>query len=226
MRKSIWFWLSFVVAILLAVYFATRIIMVTMGNGAASRVKSISISADSSTKNLSNLGAVVAIAPGANTFKVDLDNINARLGTVPDIKESAIRRMPNGNLSIKVKLHRAIALWTDGQNLFPLSADGTIIKRVVPEKPDGTIVFRGSLPSDISEISKVAHNMASDINYIEWIEDRRWNLYTTGNITVLLPEIDPYSAVTQLMMLHQNHNILAKKITVLDMRDPARILVK
>lgn len=226
MRKSIWFWLSFIVALVLAVYFATRIIMVTMGNGPVSRVKSISISSDSNTKNLSNLGAVVAIAPGTNTFKTDLDNINARLGGVPDIKESAIRRMPNGNLSIKVKLHRAIALWTDGQNLFPLSADGTIVKRVVTEKPDGTVVFRGPLPSDISEMTKVAHNMASDLNYIEWIEDRRWNLYTNGDITVLLPENDPYSAVTQLMMLNKNHNILSKKITILDMRDPARILVK
>ena len=42
----------------------------------------------------------------------------------------------------------------------------------------------------------------------------------------MLPETDPTSAIARLKVLDKNHQILSKDITVLDMRDDARILVK
>lgn len=226
MKKSLWFWLSFVVAVLLAIYFATRIIMVSMGHGAPARIKSVSISSDISGKNLSALAPAVGIAPGTLTYQVNLDDINARISGVVDVRKSAVRRMPNGNLNIRVQLHRAVALWSDGTNFYPLSADGTIVRRPLDSRPENTVVFRGPLPADISQIAKLAHGMTEYLDYLEWIEDRRWNLHTHDNIIVMLPEEDPYSAISSLMILDKNHKILSKKISVLDMRDPARILVK
>lgn len=226
MRKSIWFWLSFVVALIMAVYFSTRIIMTCLGHGPVARIKTISISADTTNKNLSALAAATGIAPGTDTYSVQLDAINARLTSIPDVKTSAVRRLPNGNLTIHVKLHQAVALWTDGDVYFPLSADGTIVRRPIDTRPAGTVVFRGPLPHDITEMAKVAHNMSDQIDYIEWIENRRWNIHTPGEITIMLPEIDPYAAISTLMILDKNHGILSKKIQILDMRDPARILVK
>ncbi|MBN1324751.1 MAG: cell division protein FtsQ/DivIB [Alphaproteobacteria bacterium] len=226
MKKTFWFWLYFVVAIILAVYFATRIIMTSLGHGSVSTVKTISISADSHNKNLSKLAAVAGIAPGTNVYSLNLDEINARISTVPDIKYSAVRRLPNGNLAIKVKLHKAVAIWTDGKNLFPLSSDGTIVKRPLEQRPPNTIVFSGILPPDINEIVKTTLGMAKDIDYMEWIENRRWNIHTTNNISILLPEEDPCAAISALMVLNKNNKILSKKIKTLDMRDPARIIIK
>ena len=87
-------------------------------------------------------------------------------------------------------------------------------------------MFRGKLPDAIDEITKSAQRLAGDVDYMEWIEDRRWNLHTTGGITVMLPEKDPFSAIGTLVILNNNHNILTRNIHVLDMRDSARILVK
>ena len=47
MKRSIWFWVCFVVAIFMAIYFATRIIMVGMGRGKLAQVHNISIVTDS-----------------------------------------------------------------------------------------------------------------------------------------------------------------------------------
>lgn len=226
MKRSIWFWLYFVIAIILAVYFATRIVMTYMNRGEIAHVRRISISADGPKKDLTSVATAAAVAPGTNAFRISLDTINARVSAVPGVRNCAIRRTPNGNLSVRVELYQAIAQWTDGINFFPLSADGTIINRPTDARPSGTVVFRGELPPDISEITNTAQSMINNLDYIEWIEGRRWNIHTNTGITVMLPENNPTDAIASLLVLDKNHGILSKQITVIDMRDSARILVK
>ena len=226
MKRSFGFWLYFGLAIVLAVYFSVRIIMVFLGHGNVARIRNISISADVPDKDLSALAAAAATAPGAHTYSVSLDEVNTRVATVPGVYKSAVRRMPNGNLAVRVKLYRAVALWSDGENFFPLSADGTIVQRPSDARAEGTILFRGNVPNDITEITNAAHGLINDVDYLEWIEGRRWNLYTSSGITVMLPEENPTAAIGALGIMNKNHQILSKKLDVIDMRDPARILVK
>lgn len=226
MKRSIWFWLYFIVAIILAIYFSVRIIMTGTGHGALSRVRNISISADIKNKDLSALAAAASVAPGTNSYSIDLTAMNQRIASTPGVRESAVRRMPNGNLSVRVSLHRAVALWTDGENYFPLSADGTIVNQPTATRNISNVVFRGPVPNDLAEITRVSHNLVGDLDYLEWVENRRWNLHTLGGITVMLPESDPISAINTLITLNNNHQILHKKLTIIDMRDTARILVQ
>lgn len=226
MKRSIWFWLCFIITIVLAIYFSVRIVMTGLGYTQISHVHNISISADQNDKDLSALAAAATIAPNTNTYSLNLENINSRISSVPGVKHSAVRRMPNGNISIRVSLHQAVALWTDGEYYYPLSADGTIVNRPSETRTSGDIVFRGRVPSDIREITQITQNLVGDIDYLEWIEDRRWNLHTTGGITVMLPQGDATTAIGTLINLNKQHQILHKDITTLDMRDSARILVK
>ena len=226
MKKSLWFWLCFCVAIIFAIYFSVRIVMTGMGRGTNAYVTNISISADQSDKDLSAIVAAATIAPNTRTYSIDLDMLNERVSKVPGVKKSAVRRMPNGNISVRVALHRAVALWTDGQNFFPLSADGTIVNKPTDVRDASHVVFRGKLPNDITQITNVAHNLVGDLDYMEWIENRRWNMYTNGGITIMLPEENPLAAIGTLISLNNNHNILDKDIKLIDMRDSARILVK
>lgn len=226
MKRSIWFWLSFVIAVILAIYFSVRTIMTTTGRTSISHVRNISISADTKDTDLTALAAAASVAPGTNSYSINLRNLNARIGSVPGVHKSAVRRMPNGNISVRASLYRAVALWTDGENFFPLSADGTIVNTPRDTRDTGNVVFRGPLPSDITKITNAAHNLIGELDYLEWIENRRWNLYTNGGIMVMLPENDPISAIGTLITLNKNNKILHKDIHVIDMRDNARILVK
>ncbi len=226
MKRSIWFWLYFVVTVILAVYFATRVIMTYMGRGEIAHVRSIVISADTANKDLTPIATAAAVAPGTNAFKTDLNQINERVRAVPGVRNSAVRRTPNGNLVVRVELYRAVAQWTDGTHYFPLSADGTIVNRPSAAAVPGTVTFRGTVPDDISNITSAAHGMIEYLDYIEWVEGRRWNIHTTGGITVMLPENNPDAAIAGLMVLNKNHGILSKDLTMIDMRDDARILVK
>ena len=226
MKRNLWFWLYFVAAILLAIYFATRIIMTFMGYGPISTVRNVSISADTNNKDLTQMVAATGISPGTHAYSVNLDLINERLLQTPGVRESAVRRLPNGNLSVRVHLYRAVAGWTDGTYYYPLSADGTVVNKPSEERKPGVVIFRGPVPDDISEITKAAPNLIDDLDYMEWIDNRRWNIMTNDGLMVMLPEEDPVSAIGSLIVLNKNHNILSKKIRTIDMRDSARILVK
>ncbi len=226
MKRSIWFWLYFIVAILLAIYFATRIVMICTGHGTLSYVRTMSITADIPNKDLTPVVTAAAVAPGTRAFGETLNAINARIAATPGIKNAATRRLANGNLAIHVQLHQAVAQWTDGNQYFPLSADGTIVNKPSDNRTPNTVVFRGPVPNDISGITTTAQNMVSDIDYLEFIENRRWNLHTIDGITIMLPEQNPDAAIASLMVLDKNHNILSKDLDIIDMRDSARILVK
>lgn len=226
MKRNLWFWLYFVAAILLAIYFATRVIMTFMGYGPISTVRNISISADTKNKDLTQMVAATGVSPGTHTYSVNLELINERLLNTPGVRESSVRRMPNGNLSVRVKLYRAVAGWTDGTYYYPLSADGTVVNNPSEEKKPGVVMFRGPVPNDITDITKAATNLIGELDYIEWIDDRRWNIVTTNDITVMLPEENPDAAIASLVVLNNKHKILSKNIKTIDMRDNARILVK
>ena len=226
MKRSIWFWLYFVIAIILGVYFATRIFMVSTGHGPLSYVRSLSISADIPNKDLTPVAAAAAVAPGTRAYGATLDAINSRIASTPGVKNAATRRLANGNLTVRVQLYQAVAQWTDGEQYYPLSADGTIVNNPTTTRNPNTVVFRGEVPNDISEITNTAHNLVGDLDYLEFIENRRWNLHTTGGITIMLPEKNPENAVASLITLNKNHQILSKDIKLIDMRDSSRILVK
>ena len=226
MKRSFMFWVYFVVAIILGTYFATRIIMIQIGNGKLAMIHNISISADSNNHDLSAVEIAAKSGLGAPTRSRDLTILNNRIRAVPGVRNVATRRMPNGTLRIRLEMHKRVAQWTDGVAFYPLAADGTMVAIPSETRDDGAIVFRGALPDDISDITNTAQPMAHVIDYMEWIENRRWNIITTNGITIMLPESNPGASVREIMALNERQNIVGRDIKTIDMRDTARILVK
>ncbi|MBR2286471.1 MAG: cell division protein FtsQ/DivIB [Alphaproteobacteria bacterium] len=226
MKRSIMFWVYFIVAIVLGIYLTTRIIMNGMGYGRGAIIHNVSITADSSDADLTTIQTVAASGLGTRTGALNLETLNNRIRSVPGVRNAATRRMPNGTLSIDIELHRAVAQWYDGVAYFPLSADGTWVNIPSDTRDAGAIVFRGALPDNISDITDATKSLADKIDYIEWIENRRWNIVTNDGITIMLPESNPVAAVRGLISLNENQHILNRELKVIDMRDNARILVK
>ena len=197
-----------------------------MGHGNLARLHKTSIIADVENKDMTALSAAAALSTNTPLY-TNLDDINARISAVPGVKYSAVRRLPNGNLVIHVSYHHLIAAYTDGESYYPISDDGTKIENPSDTRPESAGLFRGQIPTTkVAEITTAANDMLADIDYVEWIENRRLDIHTTGGITIQLPEDDFAHAIARLIDINKNHNILGRDIQVIDMRDPARILVR
>lgn len=229
MKKTIFFWLYFGMSIILAVYFSTRIITSQMGRGPISQVKTVYISSNDKETDMKPLEMAVGIPQGTDLRSVDLNQINNRMLKVPGVKHSATRRMPNGDIIIKTEQHHAVALFYDGIYYYPLSKDKTKIETPSETRDEDSIVFRGNLeemPDDLTEIIKTVSVLSKHIDYMDYIEARRWNLHTKNGITIYLPENNPATAINKINRLNLAHKLLSRKLEIIDLRNDARILVK
>lgn len=248
--------------------------MARMGYGPTAIIRTANITPSEASDRIK---LAIGDLSGTHTYTKKLAHINENLKQkMPTIEKSAVRRLPNGNLAIKVNFYKAVAEITNGVYYYPLSDKGECIETPSETRGAGTVVFRGEcktectekpkencegkkskecepkilvlpnnnkseisekcqpntavlrgrVPNEIGEITKAAHNLIGDLDYLEWIDGRRWNLVTLGGITIMLPENDPISAIGNIVMLDKKHNILSKDIKVIDMRDDTRILVK
>lgn len=216
-------------SIILAVYFSTRIITSQMGRGPISHVKTVYISSTDKETDMKPLEMAVGIPGGTDLRSVDLNQINNRMLKVPGVKHSATRRMPNGDIIIQTEQHHAVALFYDGIYYYPLSEDKTKIETPSETRDEDSIVFRGNLeemPDDLTEIIKTVSVLSKHIDYMDYIEARRWNLHTKNGIIIYLPENNPATAINKINRLNQTHKLLSRKLEIIDLRNDARILVK
>lgn len=226
MKKSLFFWLYFVASIILAIYFASRIIMNLMGRGPVSHVNNIQIISDSKEFDPTPIKMAIGITRGTNVRSLDLNSINRHIMAIPGTEKSATRLLPNGNLIIKIKKYNIVATLYDGLSYYPLSANGKKIDTPLEQRNENTLVFQGDLPDDLTEIINNVSVLSNDIDYLAMVESRRWNIYTKNGIVIYLPEDNPSVAINKINMLNQTHKLLSRNIGIIDMRDTARILVQ
>ena len=228
MKKSILFWLTFALALLIALYFAVRISMTIMGMGTVSRSSSISVKSDFGTAMADEVAATMQLPVGRSVYTIDMEKLLEKMSNLPDIKDAGIRRTPSGKILVRVTARKIVASWTDGTNFYPLAADGQPIGRMLDARPKNTFVFTGVLPTDLGPITEALRTNArisKNLDHIEWIEGRRWNLYTFSGTKIMLPENKVDAALGKLAHLQKQNNILDRSLSVIDMRDPDRTLV-
>lgn len=226
MKKSFWFWLTFALALLMAIYLAVRVSVILMGQGGTiSDIKKISVY--SSNGKVSDIVSRLNITPG--TKHVDLGEALNRVISDPDVANAGVRRTPNGEIKVRVKMRVVVASWTDGENYYPLDNTGAPINRPSPDRPENTLVFAGTVPNDITDVLetlKHAPGLFYRIDRIEFIEDRRWDVFLLNGIRIMLPEENFAEAIKKIEKMNKQNMILDRQIKLLDFRDIARPLIK
>jgi cell division protein FtsQ len=229
MKQKLLFWLALLAAVLFATYFSVRVVMTLGGGGRVFDIRRVSVFTDSGKIDRAQILGALGVQPGTASFSTDLDGLLARVMTVPELESAAVRRLGNGNLSVRLKVRTAVATWTDGANFYPVAANGVIINRPESERPENSAVFRGNLPDDISEIVRSlnrAPKIQDGMDYAEWIENRRWNLVMLDGKIIKLPESGMDEALESASALNKKTEILSREITELDLRDKERTIVK
>ena len=146
----------------------------------------------------------------------------------PIIEHVSVKDNKNGTLEVWIKHKKIIGVWTDGGKFYPLLENGRRLNAPYPDGariPASFLYFRGHLPENISDITGAVlsdPDLAKKTAYLEYIENRRWNIRLKNGGLILLPEQNVRAAVLQTRLL----GVLGKTFDTLDLRDPKRALVK
>lgn len=176
----------------------------------------------------------LGVKRGDNMLKLDIYNLKKSMEQLPWIKQVDIERnfFPN-ILNIKIEEKHVVAIWQLQEKFYPIDEEGKIIKAPFRTREPILLIVGAGAPDNLKELITVMKNNNPDylnrIKVANFISNRRWNLILDdiiSGITIKLPEENLEQAWKKLIDLNESKGILKRKLTIIDLRLPHKIVVK
>ncbi|MDR0319418.1 MAG: cell division protein FtsQ/DivIB [Rickettsiales bacterium] len=223
--NKILFWAAAFLVLILGLYAGARTITTFSGIDGASAIKQVLIVPAPKLVPQSKIMVALGVSANSPIYEYNIKEMRANLLKIPEISDAAIKREPGGKMYVIISEKAAVAVWFDGKEHYPLSASGGVMEKRIDRVPQGSVVFSGGKPKDPAGVIKVLNkfpDVRRRMKTIEQVEGRRWNIYSKSGAKIMLPEGDLAAALARLDSL----GVMDKKAALIDLRDPARILVK
>lgn len=158
-----------------------------------------------------------------SSWTLDLDAARASAEAL-DAVESAKVKINGGELVVQITERTPALVWRTDKGLALVDASGHRVAGLASreDRPDLPLVAgEGAAVAapEALEILQAAAPLSARIRGLIRQGDRRWDLVLDRGQTVLLPAIDPVSAIERLLALDQSGNLLARDLTAIDLRD-------
>lgn len=182
--------------------------------------------------NFADLQQVINLDRSNSILAVDLNQLQQNIQTLPWVQKAEIKRsfFPN-LLQIKLTEKDVLALWQYGNKFYPVDTNGNLIEAdFTPHKPILVIVGRNA-PEKINELLQITSTnpeLNRRIKAAILHSGRRWDV-VFDNIekgTVLkLPEKHLAEAWKKFVKIENQHGILKRKLTFIDLRYDNKVIV-
>jgi cell division protein FtsQ len=166
-----------------------------------------------------------------SSFHLDLDDVRRRIESIDAIKKASLFVRAGGVLEVVIEERIPAVIWRGSKQLEILDENGILVgyianRSVRPDLP--LIAGEGVAPHiyEALELLAAAGPVAERVRGLIRVGERRWDLVLDRGQRVLLPENDPISAVEYVMALQAAQNVLSRDITVMDMRDTRRPILR
>jgi len=161
---------------------------------------------------------------------IDIDAVRERLEDLPWIVKAGVERQFPDQLIVSVTEAEPMALWQRNQKLFLVSRDGDVIETANIAKYSSLLIVVGEdAPKQaqaLFDILAQTPELRPHVTAAVLVGKRRWNIRMDNDIDVKLPEDGAAAAWKRFAELNQQNDLLSKDITVVDMRQPDRVVVR
>lgn len=162
-----------------------------------------------------------------SSFQLDLPAIRAQVERIDAVARAEVRVRPGGILQIDVTERSPAMVWRTPEGLFLVDGTGHRIAGLTAReaRPDLPLVAGEGAERAIPEalaIFKAAQPVEARLRGLERVGRRRWDLILDRDQVIRLPEAGAVEAVERVMALDQVEDLLARDVTVVDMRNPRR----
>lgn len=177
--------------------------------------------------------AALNLSRNDNILSLDLTDLKQRLEQLPWVRKADLRRsyLPN-ILQISLKERIVSSIWQLDSHFHPIDTEGNVINAPYrPTSPKLLIIGKGA-PEHITELLNSItddKNVYDRIKVANFISERRWNIILDDvehGITIKLPEKNVAAAWKKLLKLNQTEGLFKRKLTIIDLRLPDKVIVK
>jgi cell division protein FtsQ len=172
----------------------------------------------------------VEIKAGDPLFAFDPENQKQKLEELQWIKAAHVERRLPDTVYIRLQEHTPLALWQKNRQLHLLNEEGQVIEtRKLARFKDLMIVMGEDAPAKAPELMatlRAEPELAGLIASARRVDGRRWDLVTSRNVVIRLPESDLGLSLRRLADAQRADQILNKDITAVDLREADRIVFR
>lgn len=172
----------------------------------------------------------LAVARGTPLLTVDPEAARQRIEALPWVKTAVVERQLPDTLFVRLTERTPLALWQKDGVFALVDADGHVLTRNdLSRFRDLPIVIGDGAPQAAHTILGVLMaepDIYKRIEALTYVGERRWDVRLSGGIQVQLPENDPGRAWARLAETDKREQLLARDISVVDLRLPDRLVVR
>ena len=174
---------------------------------------------------------VASVRLPTSSLDLDVGNLRSKIESLPGVSNAAVRVGSGGVLRIDLTERVPAVLWRSSEGLYVLDTEGVSLSEASSrlDFPDLPLVLGRGADQNVSEaIQLIGLTMPLNdrLRGVQRVGERRWTIVLDRGQTIWLPENSPVSALRRLMAIQKNENILEKDITVVDLRDSKKPVLR
>lgn len=163
-------------------------------------------------------------------FDLDLEEMRAAIAEM-DVVDNVDVIVRSGVLQINVVERTPAVVWRSYQEIVLLDADGHRVTPIMSraDYPDLPLIAGQGADKHIGQaldILAASGPMAGRVRGIERMGERRWDLVMDRSQRILLPEQKPIAALERVIALSKAQDLLARDLTIIDMRNGHRPTIR
>jgi cell division protein FtsQ len=174
--------------------------------------------------------AAVQANRGDPILAIDIDAVRQRLEDLPWIETASVERRFPDQLVVSVTEAAPMALWQRNQKLYLVSRNGAVIETANLGKYAKLLIIVGEdapkKAQGLFDILAQEPELRTHVTAAVLVGKRRWNIRMDNDVDVKLPESGALEAWRHFAELNRRNNLLEKDVTVVDMRQPDRVVVR
>lgn len=177
------------------------------------------------------LRAMLPVDLPASSFDIDLTALRLQVLALDAVESIDLRIKPGGILSAVVTERVPAVLWRHARGIDMLDATGHRVAGVTSRemRPDLPIIA-GDGADEVSEealaLIDVAGPILPRLRGLQRRGERRWDVVLDHGQRIMLPADGAIPALEHAIELQRDQDALGRDISVIDLRDPARPVVR
>jgi cell division protein FtsQ len=162
-----------------------------------------------------------------SSFELDLPMVRAQVQSLDAVKRADVRVRAGGVLQVDVVERVPAIVWRSSTALELLDAEGRRVGGLAARSDRSDLPLIAGTGADAAvpealRLIEAAEPVADRMRGLLRVGERRWDVVLDRDQRILLPEAGAVEALEQVLALDGARDLLARNVTVVDMRLPHR----
>jgi cell division protein FtsQ len=179
--------------------------------------------------------AQLDVALPASSLRLDPAELRARAEALGAVERAAVTvrttAAGDGVLEVRLTERQPAFIWRHAGGLELLDAEGRRVAQLASRaaRPDLPLIAGEGAPAAVAEaraLIAAAEPIAHRLQGLVRVGNRRWDVVLDREQRILLPQTGAVAALERVLALDAAQDLLARDITVVDMRHPQRPVLR